>query len=285
MWRAHCPFTVHAPESWLITQNKTYLLEKRKLEGLHSVKSNHVTELEEWKLVRSRFEISFEFRCMADGETDDFGNNSLATRKPKRNQTLLNHHVVFSKAGTSRWSVVISSQFMSSFVGNGLMNGPLPPANWDKKLINNSCFCLSMSYPPPVFEEMMYSVLQQPEKIQKEILFTCSLNMSVTHTYKHTVARWDDLCYYEAASQQMIHARHLASWCLMLFLSSFSVSLPPVPFHQFQAVSVHQQQKQGTQRIALTCKGILSYDKKTKLRVPGCCIIKHRFWSWSFVCP
>ena len=31
-------------------------------------------------------------------------------------------------AGTSGWSVPISSQLMSSFVGSGLMSGPLPPA-------------------------------------------------------------------------------------------------------------------------------------------------------------
>ena len=39
-------------------------------------------------------------------------------------------HVPFGKivAGTSGWSVPISSQLMSSFVGSGLMSGPLPPA-------------------------------------------------------------------------------------------------------------------------------------------------------------
>ena len=31
-------------------------------------------------------------------------------------------------AGTSGWSIPISSQLMSSFVGSGLMSGPLPPA-------------------------------------------------------------------------------------------------------------------------------------------------------------
>ena len=42
-------------------------------------------------------------------------------------------HVPFGKvvAGTSGWSVPISSQLMSSFVGSGLMSGPLPPA-WRK---------------------------------------------------------------------------------------------------------------------------------------------------------
>ena len=41
-------------------------------------------------------------------------------------------HVPWSEgkvfAGTSGWSVPISSQLMSSFVGSGLMSGPLPPA-------------------------------------------------------------------------------------------------------------------------------------------------------------
>ena len=38
-----------------------------------------------------------------------------------------------NSAGTSGWSVPISSQPMSSFVGSGLMRGPLPPAqnNWN----------------------------------------------------------------------------------------------------------------------------------------------------------
>ena len=33
-----------------------------------------------------------------------------------------------TSAGTSRWSVWISSQLMNSFVGSGFMSGPLPPA-------------------------------------------------------------------------------------------------------------------------------------------------------------
>ena len=38
-----------------------------------------------------------------------------------------------NSAGTSGWSVPISSQLMSSFVGSGLMSGPLPPARYIKR--------------------------------------------------------------------------------------------------------------------------------------------------------
>ena len=58
------------------------------------------------------------------------------TRKPRRKPK----HCFITKgffAGTSRWSVVISSQFMSSFVGNGLMNGPLPPHNLCLGILNS----------------------------------------------------------------------------------------------------------------------------------------------------
>ena len=58
--------------------------------------------------------------------------NDWKTRKPRRKPKHSLTTIESSrKAGTSRWSVVISSQFMNSFVGNGLMNGPLPPAACD----------------------------------------------------------------------------------------------------------------------------------------------------------
>ena len=82
----------------------------------------------------------------------------------------------------------------------------------------------------------------------------------------------------------------------MLFLS-FSVSLPPVLASTLAAVGKITQsrlkfkqskcvdKKQGTQRIPLTCKSILSYDKKTNLERNDAATTNIDFeWFWSFAC-
>ena len=104
------------------------------------------------------------------------------TRKPKRgNQTLLNHHVVVSKAGTSRWSVVISSQFMSSFVGNGLMNGPLPPAwkemKWKLEIKGRPA--------PPGFSSEKCIRQWNPRTGRNSFFIISSSKQSLTHTHTH----------------------------------------------------------------------------------------------------
>ena len=79
-------------------------------------------------------------------------------------------------------------------------------------------------------------------------------------THRHPIARWDDTCHYEVASDIPANKPHKPG---------LKNSLIAVPVLSLGLPSTSSRLNLGctrTQRSPFTCKNILSYDKKTTLR-------------------